>query len=702
MLARQLTIALILLLPLSGCLQHMKSKSASQPNPSIANPLTADCAEMTGTIEYPDVDRGPCESNVISQAPRRLADGVPENYWDLTLEEAIAMSLRQSDVLKDLGGRILQSPSSVQSIYDPSITMSHPRLGEEGALAAFDARWNQLFTYGDGTQSYNNTTLGGGGTTVKSDFFRTQGTLSKTSATGAQFSLGGLLEYRNSDAPFNLFPSAYSGTWEANIRQPLMQGSGTLFNRIAGPDANVDLSISRGVILARINGDISVADFERGVRDFLNEVEQAYWQLYLAYRTLETNMRARDMARDTWESAKARFDAEMHGGRADVEAQAREQLYLFEQQVVTAINGPPEGTGQGVYQAERQLRRMLGLPMNDGQLIRPADEPTDARVVFDWDSCLADALTRRVELRQQMWRVKQRELELLAARNFLLPRLDALGTYRVTGIGDDLFGGSGPFSNLGREMGSFDNDEVELGIQLAMPLGYRREMAAVRHSELQLCRERAILHDQEHQISHDVGEAIASLDTTFENNRLTFNRMVAADQVVAARTAIFEAGMASTEDLLEAQRRLADAQLNYYRARVAHINAITRIHYEKGTLLPYNGVNLTEGDWDRQACEQSARESLRYRWHELNDFRTMCPRVSRGDYQQAIEQPSSEPSPMTSELPVELPMELPAANAAGLQRIPSVNQDDSLFPTVPIDVGDTGEWSTQPLTSPNS
>ena len=51
---------------------------------------------------------------------------------------------------------------------------------------------------------------------------------------------------------------------------------------------------------------------------------------------------------------------------------------------------------------------------------------------------MSEAMARNVDLRRQKWRVKETELELIAAKNFLLPRLDAVGQYRWRGLGDDL------------------------------------------------------------------------------------------------------------------------------------------------------------------------------------------------------------------------------------------------------------------------
>ncbi len=67
-------------------------------------------------------------------------------------------------------------------------------------------------------------------------------------------------------------------------------------------------------------------------------------------------------------------------------------------------------------------------------------KPTTAKVAFDWCDVLAEGLVRSPELRKEKWIVKQRELELIAAKNFLLPRLDLVGQYRWLGLGNRLDG----------------------------------------------------------------------------------------------------------------------------------------------------------------------------------------------------------------------------------------------------------------------
>jgi hypothetical protein len=106
-----------------------------------------------------------------------------------------------------------------------------------------------------------------------------------------------------------------------------------------------------------------------------------------------------------------------------------------------------------------------------------------ASVYFDWDSSMHEAMTLRPEILKQNVAVKKRELELLAARNFVNPRLDAVGRYRFRGFGKDLIangnqGGTSPASSLGNLVNG-ETQEWMMGVELTVPIGYRKAHAAV-------------------------------------------------------------------------------------------------------------------------------------------------------------------------------------------------------------------------------
>jgi hypothetical protein len=262
----------------------------------------------------------------------------------------------------------------------------------------------------------------------------------------------------------------------------------------------------------------------------------------------------------------------------------------------------------------------MGLAATDGRLIRPADEPTDAKVVFDWSEIHAEGLCRSVELRQEKWRIKQMELQLIASKNLLLPRLDVGGKYRFLGVGQDLIeepGNAFTTSNGGNIAGtdafstlaSGNFQEWEMSAEFSMPIGFRQPLAAVRNAQLQLARERSILQDQELELSHQLADAIRDVDTNYVLAQTNFNRRVAAQQQVEAVKAAYDAGTVTLDLLLEAQRNEADADSSYYRSLTDYNKAIMEVHYRKGSLLEYNGVYLAEGPWPAKAYFDAKRRA---------------------------------------------------------------------------------------------
>ena len=93
------------------------------------------------TIENPVVT--PCshsEQDWAAAQPLTLASMEQMEYWNLTLEEAVRITLAQSDVIRDLGGTVLRSPSTVETYWNPAVVETNPRFGVDAALAAFDAQ----------------------------------------------------------------------------------------------------------------------------------------------------------------------------------------------------------------------------------------------------------------------------------------------------------------------------------------------------------------------------------------------------------------------------------------------------------------------------------------------------------------------------------------------------------------------------------
>ena len=305
----------------------------------------------------------------------------------------------------------------------------------------------------------------------------------------------------------------------------------------------------------------------------------------------------------------------------------------------------PNSRSTRFYVTEAKLRYMMGLAATDGRLIRPKDEPTTAKVTFDWCDVLNEGLVRCVELRQQKWIVKRAELELIGAKNFLLPKLDFVGQYRWLGLGNRLDGPNSfdvnstatppPDSNAYRTLTSGEFQEWQLGFQFNMPLGFRREMAGVRNAQLTVTRERAKLQEGELELSHQLAYAVRDLETNYVLSQTDFNRRIAAQRQVEAVANAYETGTITLDVLLSAQQQLAQAESDYYRALVNYNKSIAQVHFRKGSLLEYNGVYLAEGPWPAKAYFDARRRARARDASTYLDYGFTQPKViSRGPIEQ--------------------------------------------------------------------
>jgi outer membrane protein TolC len=579
-----------------GC--GMVNKSAHKPGPHDTQTSYHDSVGLK--IAYPEVNE--CMNEAAVAAREALPPLVNEDpaklpTFDLTLAEAVQLAVRQSPVIRELGGTFVNTPGVATTVYDPSLVHANPAFGVEAALAAFDAQysgalfWNKL-------DSPNNIAgvLGQAFTPTVSQAttgnYRNE--LSKRTAQGGRFALRQVTIYDNNNRPFRQFTSDFTGWVEAEWRQPLMRGAGTEFNRIVGTSQFPGQY--NGVLIARVNEDVALADFEAAIIRLVNDVEQAYWELSVAYRFLEATLRGRESALQTFQYQEVRL--RVGTGRSDEEAQAQSQFFQFQAQVEAALSGE-----LGLYAREQRLRYLLGLPAADGRLIKPITPPTDTKVVFDWESAVSQALQRRVEIRRQRFNLKRRELELYAAQLNRRPQLDFLGTYRVRGLGDNLIGSDSnePLGNMVDEIAGGNYQEWQAGMELTFPVGLRAASNAVAHARLSLNRERALLNEAELRISHNLADAVRRIGLTHSLLETNYNGLTADLRQVDVLRRRYRDGLDNINFLLQAQRQVVNSELSFYRSLSDYNLAIRDLHREKGSLLAYNGVSLAEGPWAADA-----------------------------------------------------------------------------------------------------
>ena len=581
-------------------------------------------------IEYPNVDTQSIPEVCNTIAPLTLENPDPSAMWDLTLEEAVHMALKNSKVVRTLSGvsfsqagvngvpgTLLQAPGSVRTVYDPALIESDPRYGQEAALAAFDAQLTAgaRWTKSDTPYRDNNGIVG-----IQGDAGTFNLGVNKYAATGTQFYLDHVNQYNVGGQTGNT-PVTWSNYLEGGFRHHLLRGGGIGFNRIAGPGATPGLY--GGVMVARINTDQSLNDFEVATRNLVADVEKAYWNLYFAYHRLDSVRSGRNAAYQTWLQTKNHAEAGSKRGSAQNLAQSEQNYFTFRQQTEVAQNN--------LFRAEAAMRYILGLAPTDGRLIKPADTPITAPIVLDWHSVLCEALFRSPDLRKQKWEIKRRELESTASKNFLLPNLDFEAGYRVSGAGKGLTGDNSAYDSL--VGGNFTGWTA--GLTASSSLGWRREQAAVRNAQLQLTKARALLQEQELELTHQLGDSFREVSLAYQQMQTMLAAYRAASEEVRAVQNALEFDHTTLDQLLQAQRRQAEAETGYYSSVIDYNLAIMTLHYRKGSLLEYNNVCLSEGQWPGKAyfdAKRRARE--RDAGHYFNYGFTLPSVISRGTFAQ--------------------------------------------------------------------
>lgn len=593
----------------------------------------------------------------ISMAPEpiRWRDRQTIVHWDMTLQEVIFHALANSQVIRQGGqflspnNTLLRSPEGITTVYDQEIQSSGVLFGQRGvqaALSEFDTQFTTRMLWGNSSNIQNSGFNAGGiapGGTLQEDTAQFQASLQRSLLTGGQVGFSHNWNYTSNNGPGRLLPSAYDGNLKMEFRQPLLAGAGSDYARIAGPISdNIQgvTGVQQGMLIARLNNTLAMADFELSVIGFLRDVELQYWRLHLAYHTYDVEQASQADAQRILDMVEARADAP--GGDLARVVEAREGVLQSQQRVIEARDS--------VDTNESQLRLLMGFSLQTDRMIHPMDVPVTAEVSHDWSSSLGWALARRPELRRQKSAIRSAELQLSAAQNLNRPRLDFLASGQTNGFGDNLLGSRsapGTTRSLGNAYDRlFRGQETgwNLGVEFSQPLGLRFAGQQVKNNELKLTKARTVLEAQEVEILHEMKAAFQAVDKNYlamQNQRALVTN--AAERLEAAESD-YESnkegrGFLDLDSLNRARDIYAQAVVQWGQAQIEYSISLTDIELRSGRLLDHHNVILSAGPQ-----------------HAMS-----APFVSTPEPQPIL------PPPMDPQVDPTPPAETPAADDASLQ-----------------------------------
>lgn len=568
----------------------------------VENPVVEHYRQMAERVamQPPNVDDGMPSPTIGTGkplvAPRRT------DLRPISLAEAIRSALQNNKIIRQNAqfmspqNPVLANPDAVASVFDPVIQNSSVLFGTRGteaALSDFDPRISSSIKSGRDETGQNSSIQQGA--VLLNNYSQSEIRMDQQLMSGGILSLRQTWNYSSNNGPNQIFDQSYSGQLGAEFRQPMWAGAGPTYTSIAGPvsqQARGFSYVNQGIVIARINNHIAEIDVEENILNLLREVGDLYWDLYQAHHAAEAERDTVAAARQMWEDVKAKFESDLVGAAETAQAEeAYHEAVVREEQALTTL-----------FQTEGRLRRMLGMPIDDGKILYPSNEPALVDTTQDRTKHLFDALTNRIELRRQKTNLHSLQLQLYAAKNLANPRLDFVTGYSLNGFGQNLISGGAAdgitqegFNNAYTSLFRGKETSWSLGLEYTVPLWLRSQRSQVNQLEFRIVKAKFALATQEDEISRELYSTLQNIEQWKANAKSNNRRYLAAlRRVDASKTEYRDAGRISIDQVLRAQTSLTLARIAYYRSLAEYSKALRDLMYRTGRLISGDDIELLD------------------------------------------------------------------------------------------------------------
>lgn len=543
-------------------------------------------------------------------APERVgvetADALP-----LSLNEAIRLALESNNDIRTSRIDVEKAEHSLtarRGAYDP-----------------------QLFseTYFERTTIPVASFLGGSsnGQLVQRDFTSKIGLSGLAPKFGGSYSVDMSSTRFSSNNFFNALNPATSARLNFSYTQPLVRGLKTDDSR-------------RQIEIARKNLTLTDVQFRQRATEVITKVEQAYWELVDALKTLQVQSEAVKQTKAQVETNKRQVAQGVLAPIDVVEAEA--QVKLYEQNVYAAQ--------EEVTRTENQLKTLM-LPDRSSSLwsrsllpVTPVNLEAPRMLLSD---AIATAMANRFELAELSTSKDINEIDKRFYRDQTKPQVDLVVNYSSNGyagtltdnenpiltgltslqsrvaelsniaglpvlppnafntIPADLQGGYGQaLSNL---LGQ-DNPTVKVGVRISLPLKNRTAKAELGHSLAEGRRLESVRAQAEQVIEAEVRNAMQKIRSVEASMSAATSVRVAAEQQFMSEQRKFQAGMSTVYMVLQRQTDLVMARGRELETQTDLNKAIAEFQRATGNTFRYRNVAVIS-DGLRLEQQDSAADS---------------------------------------------------------------------------------------------
>ncbi len=486
---------------------------------------------------------------VLLFATTAFAGPPRSNVLNVSLDDAIQMALKKNFTIESAGMEpqiARERVTQAKGRFDPTFDFSYTR-GENTTRDQFgrDATGKgRHFEINSITQSATWST-GVSGVTAWGLGYDVGATTRSLSGTG------------------NSFDQDFNSQVSFSLRQPLLRDAGT--------DVNL-----AGIRVARNNVAVSEWAVKQTVMQVITDVIETYNDLHFSHENLEVARRNKALAmqllRDNIKRVEVGVKTPLDVTTAQAEVASREEA------VITAMRAVKDRENFLKQLITRDMIPMLGMNV---EIAAPPSPAFTANVIGG----IEKALEMRPDYRQAKLNLENRRINLVVEKNQRLPRLDLTASLAMNGFDDD-------FGTSAQRVGSRDQSNWSGGATFSVPIGNRSASARVSAAQIDIAQSLINLQRLEQDIivridnaSGLVTTAQQRIEATTESNRLAKESLIAGE-------ARLTAGTGTTFEVLELQRKVAEAETAELRARSDYNKAVANYHLQVGSTLRLYGIKV--------------------------------------------------------------------------------------------------------------
>lgn len=491
----------------------------------------------------------------------------------LTLSEAQAMALENNLGLDIARARPLVAGEQVgvaEGLFDPAAYAEYAYDHQETPVAS-----SVQNAFG-GLQPI---------TVIKENYWRYSGGIDGALPFGLQYNTRYELQRLDSSSSFTALSPEYRPTWRSELTLPLLRG--LVFN-----PGNVALKRSE------IDRDISDQDFRQALMNVVLLVESAYWELAAARAQDGVAQKSLQTARDLLEQTSVQYEVGVVSKVNVTEAEAG----VAEREFTAIQNSNRAKRAQDVLLDVIAVPTLVEYRLTEVVL----EEPAYIEYDVDEEESIRLAKQLRPELVAARKRVEDSEIQLAAARNDALPRLDVTASYGFAGIAGsekpNPLTGLPPGLGLPKNRWSASNDWLNasgdhsygLGARASIPIGNRTARSRVTQREIELRRAQRGLKRVEQEILLEVRNAARAVVDAREGLEAAERRRVAADETLRAEEERLRLGDSTPFNVLQREEDVTGAESQQIGALQLYRVAIATLQREEGSILRKRDISAQE------------------------------------------------------------------------------------------------------------